>query len=133
MCKQKTTSSGACHPYNQLLIVISREGMLPSFDAPLWNYHSSKGVFFESLIALQAFNAVELFSTRADKLSLCCLCPLYPSQALLTLSASSLASVCGNIIDIKHSNSLFHIQKQHCLLKLINLCGLQMNSLRTDM
>ena len=82
------TSNDACHPYDQLLIVISLEGMLPSFDASLWNDRSFKGVVFQSVIALQAFNAVERFSTRADKLLLCCLCPLYPSQGLLTSSAS---------------------------------------------
>lgn len=85
---ENITSNDACHLYNQLLTAISLGGMLPLFDASLWNDHSFKGGVFQPLIALQAFNAVEPFSTRVDELSLCCLCPLHPSQGLLTLSAS---------------------------------------------
>lgn len=85
---ENITSNDAYCLYNQLLVVISLEGILPSFDAYLWNDPSFKGGVFQSVIALQAFNVLEQFSTRVDKLSLCCLCFLHPRQGLLTSSAS---------------------------------------------
>jgi len=87
MQAENIISNSACLPYNQLLTVSSLEGMLPSFDTSLWNDHSFKGVVFQSITALLAFNTVEPFNSRLEKLSLSCLCPLHPSWSLLTSSA----------------------------------------------